>query len=115
MESGGLDYKKLGLRIREARKAKGYTQERLSEMAGISPNYLSRVETFNGGVISLSALLKICNVLDVGMDYMLVDSLKMGQVDILALNALNEQDRRLVQAIVKELVEYKTNLLITLN
>ena len=114
MENNALDYEKLGIRIREARKSKGYTQEKLSEMAGISPNYLSRVETNNGGVISLPALLKICNVLGVGMDYMLVDSLAVSHIDILSLNALSDEDRQCVQVIVKEFVKYKTNLLLTL-
>jgi transcriptional regulator with XRE-family HTH domain len=103
-----LDNKKLGIRIREARKAKGYTQEKPSEMAGISPNYLSRVETNNGGVISLPALLKICNVLSVGMDYMLADSLTALHTDILSLNALSDEDKQCVQVIIKEFVKYKT-------
>ena len=114
MENNVLDYGKLGVRIREARKAKGYTQEKLSELAGISPNYLSRVETNNGGVISLPALLKVCNVLGVGMDYMLVDSLTVSHTDILSLNALNDEDRQCIQVIVKEFVKYKTNLMLTL-
>lgn len=114
MESLGLDYGKLGVRIREARKAKGYTQERLSEIVGVSANHLSRVETNNGGVISLPALVKICNALGVGMDYLLVDSLDAAAADVLALNALGEEDKQYIQVIVREFVKYKTNLLLTI-
>jgi len=114
MENNLLDYGKLGVRIREIRKSKGYTQEKLSELVGISPNYLSRVETNNGGVVSLPTLLKICNVLDVGMDYMLIDSLVASDLNFLATNALSEEDMRYLQVIVTEFVRYKTNLLLTL-
>ena len=115
MESNSLDYEKLGVRIREARKSKGYTQEKLSELVGISPNYLSRVETNNGGVISLPTLVRICNALGVGMDYMLIDSLTAGDLDFFSLNAMSEEDRRYIQVIAAELVKYKTNLLLALN
>ena len=107
-----INYEKLGLRIRQARKAKGLTQEKLSEMVDLSPNYLSRVETSNGGVISLPALVKICNALDVGMDYMLSDSLKVSESNILSLNALNEEDLQHIEVIVRKFVKYKTNLLL---
>ena len=113
-ENSLLDYEKLGIRIREAIKAKGYSQEKLSELVGISPNYLSRVETNNGGVISLPALLKICNIVGVGMDYMLSDSLTISDNDILSLNALSDEDRQYIEVIVREFVKYKTNLLLTL-
>ena len=114
MEIKDLDYGKLGLRIRETRKSRGLTQERLSEMVGISPNYLSRVETNNGGVVSLPALLRICNALGVGMDYMLVDSLAVRQDDVLSLGALSENDAQFMQVIVREFVRYKTDLLLTM-
>ena len=114
MENNILNYEKLGLRIREARKSKGYTQEKLSEMVGLSPNYLSRVETNNGGVISLPALVKICNVLGVGMDYLLTDSLTAAQTDALALNSLSEEDKQYIQVIIREFVKYKTSLLLTM-
>ena len=109
-----LNYQALGLKIREMRKSRGLSQERLSEMVGISPNYLSRVETFNGGVISLPTLVKICNALSVSMDYMLSDTLNLTDTDILSLNALPEEDRQYLTAIIKEFLKYKANLLITL-
>lgn len=34
----------IGARIRERRLDKGYTQEKLAEKSGISPNYLSSIE-----------------------------------------------------------------------
>lgn len=109
-----LNYQALGLKIREARKSCGLSQEKLSELAGISPNYLSRVETNNGGIISLPTLVKISNVLQVSMDYLLSESLTLPDADILKLNALPEEDKRYVTAVIKGFMKYKTNLLINL-
>ena len=109
-----LDYKALGLKIREVRKSCNLSQERLSELVGISSNYLSRVETCNGGVVSLPTLVKICNVLSVSMDYVLSDSLALPDADVLNLNALSQDDKQYITAIIKEFTKYKTNLLITL-
>lgn len=109
-----LNYQALGLKIREVRKSRGLSQEKLSEMASISPNYLSRVETFNGGVISLPTLVKIANILSVSMDYLLSDSLTLTDADLLNLNALNEDDKKYLTVIIKEFLKYKSNLLITL-
>jgi len=109
-----LNYQALGLKIREIRKSRNLSQEKLSELAGISPNYLSRVETFNGGVVSLPTLVKIANILSVSMDYLLADSLSLADTDILNLNALAEDDRKYLIVVIKEFMKYKSNLLITL-
>ena len=57
-------YKKVGLRIKELRELKGLTQEKLAEMAGISVDYLGKIETSinNPGMIGL---YKIINALGV--------------------------------------------------
>ena len=83
-------------------------------MVGISPNYLSRVETNNGGIISLPTLVKICNALQISVDYILSDSLILSDVDLLNLHALPEDDRYYLTILVKEFLKYKTNLLISL-
>ena len=109
-----LNYKALGLKIRECRKMRNLSQEKLSELVSISPNYLSRVETCNGGVVSLATLVKICNALSVSMDYVLSDSLTLTNDDLLNLNALTEDDKTYITTIIKEFLKYKTNLLTTL-
>ena len=109
-----LNYQALGLKIREVRKSRNLSQEKLSELVGISPNYLSRVETNNGGIVSLPTLVKISNILNVSMDYLLSDSLVLPDTDLLNLSALPEDDKRYLTAIIKEFLKYKTNLLINL-
>lgn len=105
-----LDYKKLGLKIREMRKLRKLSQEQLSEAIGISSNYLSRVETSNGGVISLPTLLKICNVLGTSMDYMLSDSLRLTRTDSPSAGTLSDEDKQFIEAVTRELIKYKHNM-----
>jgi len=56
--------KLLGERIRELRKAKGYTQEQLAELVGVEPRHISRVE---GGYSSpsIDRLARVSEVLGV--------------------------------------------------
>lgn len=68
-----LNYKLIGRRLRAIRKKKGLTQERLAELACISPQHCSGVE--NGTAkVSLPALVRISNALDASMDEILLDS-----------------------------------------
>lgn len=57
-------YKKIGIRIKELREIKGYTQQSLSEKAGLSLDYLSKIEV-NINNPGLVALFKIITALDV--------------------------------------------------
>ncbi|WP_024834033.1 helix-turn-helix domain-containing protein [Ruminiclostridium josui] len=68
-----IDYKMLGVRIKNARENKCLTQEQLAEITGLSNNYISNIER-NHSIPSLETLVKICNALDVTPDFLLVDS-----------------------------------------
>lgn len=74
----------VGKRVRDARVAKGLTQEQLAELAGVSPTYISVVER---GIKSpqLDTFVPLCNALGVSADALLVDV-----VDAAALNTTNE-------------------------
>ncbi len=69
-----LDYKLIGNRIKELRKEKGYTQEVLAEIAELSVDHISHIETGNTKM-SLNVLVKIANVFQVPTDKLLYDSL----------------------------------------
>jgi transcriptional regulator with XRE-family HTH domain len=56
--------KALGRRVREIRKAKGFTLEQLGEKANLSYKYLGELERGNVN-ISFDSLLKIASVLDI--------------------------------------------------
>lgn len=56
----------IGLRIKELRKHKGLSQEKVAEKAETSPNYLSRMERGTENP-TLDMLIKISDALDVEM------------------------------------------------
>ncbi len=60
----------VGANIKREREKAGYTQERFSELIGIGPKSLSAAERGVVGV-SLSTLLKICQVLSISSDVLL--------------------------------------------
>lgn len=68
-----LNYQLIGKRLRAIRKKQRYTQEQLAEMAGISPQHCSGIET-GGAKVSLPALVQLCRALDVTLDDILFDS-----------------------------------------
>lgn len=70
-----LNYHLIGMRLRAVRKKRGLTQERLAELAGISPQHCSGIET-GAAKVSLAALVQLCNVLDVTPNEILMDSVK---------------------------------------
>ena len=67
-----MDKMTLGKRIRDTRKDRGFTTEKLSELCDINATYLRHIE---GGTNypSLPVLLDICRILNVSTDYLLHD------------------------------------------
>jgi len=63
----------IGTRIRQYRKLRGFSRNALSEMANISPSYLSEIEA-TSKMPSLDTATKIAVALDVPMDYLLRDT-----------------------------------------
>ncbi len=60
----------IGKRIRQARKAKRYTQAELAEFINMNSKNISQLERGITG-ISLSTLINICKTLEVSADYIL--------------------------------------------
>jgi len=71
-----LDYKTLASRLKGIRKERGLTQEQLADKAGLSWNFIAKIETDNT-TISLQTLVTIANVLDVSIDYLLMNDTTM--------------------------------------
>lgn len=59
-----VNYQDLGLRVRDARKAKHLTQEQLAEKVGISSSFMGHIER-GTRIASIDTLVSICNVLSV--------------------------------------------------
>ncbi len=65
-----LDYGKLGIRIRQVRKAKGWSQEELAKRCGISMSFLGHIER-GTRIMSLETFVSLCGALDTGADELL--------------------------------------------
>ena len=68
-----LNYKLIGVRLRDERLKKGFTQEYLAEHSGISAQHCSGIECGNAKV-SLPALVRLCNALEITPDTIIMDS-----------------------------------------
>lgn len=68
-----MDYKKLGLRIREERLKLHMTQATLAEEIDISDTYMGAIERGERS-LTLDTLVRLVNRLGVTIDYMLADS-----------------------------------------
>ena len=67
-----LNYALIGMRIKKIRRSLKMTQDRLSELSGISPQHLSQIESAKTK-LSLPTLINICNALNVTADNILCD------------------------------------------
>ncbi|MCI9020249.1 MAG: helix-turn-helix transcriptional regulator [Eubacterium sp.] len=65
-----LDYKSIGMRIRQVRKAKGWSQDELAGKCGISMSFLGHIER-GSRIMSIETLVRICKALDAGADELL--------------------------------------------
>ena len=103
-----LDYKSLGKRIKEARRERGMTQERLGELCGLSAAHIGHIER-GTRIPSLETVYSISCVLDVGVDRLLFDSLRGrgGTLEgiLASLKGKDEAKVRIFLAAVKALAD----------
>lgn len=99
-----IDYKKLGMRVKEARISRNLTQENLAQMVDCNPAHISNVENAHTKV-SLIALLAIANALDTTIDYLLADQYEKSEnaLDNAILKALEKFDNEKKERILKML------------
>lgn len=71
MEDDVICYQELGERLRKRRRALHFTQEQLSERAGISLSFLGHIER-GSRKPSLETIAKLCIVLRISADYILL-------------------------------------------
>lgn len=101
-----LHYLTMGKRIERRRKELGLTQNTLAEMLQISNNHLSTIETGKGNA-SLELFCKICEVLNVTPDYLLIGEVHTNDVPGNITDMLShctDEDLALVHHIVEYLL-----------
>ena len=67
---GQLDYYKIGQRIRQVRKTKGWSQGILAGKCGISTSYMGHIER-GTRVMSMDTFAAVCESLDIKADELL--------------------------------------------
>ena len=75
MDGMEVDYKKIGQRVKVARKKLGWKQDELAHRVEITTSHMSHIETGQTKV-ALSTIVKIANTLSVSVDELLCDSLE---------------------------------------
>jgi len=105
-----IDFKKLGMRIKEARHRKNITQEKLAILTNLTPNFIGRIES-NNSKVSLTSLVKICIALETSMDYLLSDTIKIPDNAVLNMTALNDTEKRFIINTIKGIKEIQAELI----
>ena len=65
-----IDYAKIGARIREIRKVKGWSQDELAKRCGISLNFLGNIER-GTRKMSMDTFVNLCRALETDADMLL--------------------------------------------
>ena len=101
-------YKEIGIRILEIRKQSGITQERLSELSGISSNFISQIER-GRNKCSLETINKLSKALNTPLSSMFsfkntktaVRDSYVKKIEIM-LKDMNDKDKNLVLEITED-------------
>lgn len=106
-----MDYLKLGEKIKKERIRNRYTQETLAEMAEITSSYVGQIERGERKV-TLAKLVRIANVLDVSVDYLLSDTINVIDDDLELeikneMGKMEDKDKHMVIDIIKIINDYK--------
>ena len=102
-----IDYFLIGERIKEARKKKGWSQEKLAEEIDVAVTFISRAERGHG--INLKRLAQISDSLDVPMEYLVTGvAIKSENYLTKELNEIiskcNPEKQRLIYNIAKTIL-----------
>ena len=94
----------VGANIKREREKAGFTQDQFSELLGIGSKSLSSIERGVVGV-SLSTLLKICEILHISANVLLYEQSQKNDLDNIALQLemLNAEQFKIVSDVMTNL------------
>ncbi len=100
----------IGNRISHIRKERGYTQEKLAELAGISIQFLSDIEN-NKKNMTVTTLKNIADSLNITTDYLIYgrDKLNENTMINVMLNTLSDKNRKKAEKILEIFVSAVNN------
>ena len=103
-----IDYSAVGSKIKKQRQALLITQERLAEMCDVSPSYIGHIERGSRN-LSMNTAIQLCSALNVGLDYLFLDSAENDSEVINSINSAlktcNDEQRKKFINTVKILAE----------
>lgn len=93
--------KEIGKRIQNRRKQLGFTQEHLADEMNVSVQMVSNLERGNKS-IRIDNLLRLCQILDVSTDYILMGKENVSDISALAqqIAALPEKEKAMIRLLV---------------
>ena len=68
-----MELQSIGKKIKAKRQQKNISQEKLAELVDVTPSYISNIESGNR-IASLPTMLQIVKVLDLSLDYLLLEN-----------------------------------------
>lgn len=107
-------YKKLGESIKQERQKLNLTQEQLSEKLDISISYLGRIERGERN-IPLDTLVRLANILNVSIDYLLKDSKPKNNNNVLTceinqlISQLSNSEKTVILNMIRLMVSHFEN------
>ena len=103
-----FDKELMGKKIQMARKEKGYTQEYLSELVGISNRTLNLMEKGKSGM-KIETLIKFCNALDVSPNYILSYKLSDNDKEF-SLNRFTPSQQKIIKEFLNTFEKLSDNI-----
>ena len=102
-----MDYKAMGLRIRQRRKDMKMTQEALAQSADVSASYIGHIER---GLkhCSLDTFVMICNALKISPEALLRESVSVEHFDL--TEGLSSSEIEMMADIVEVIKKYHQTL-----
>lgn len=98
-----MDLSKIGIRIKEIRKQRGYTQAEIAEKINVTTKYVSNIEC-GSKIPKFETFIMLANALKVDANYLLVDVLDVSTA--IASSNITEKLSLLPQAEQKQMLRY---------
>lgn len=100
----------IGSRISDLRRIRGYTQERLAELANISIQFLSDIED-NKKNMTVTTLIKLADSLHVSSDYIIYgrDSSSEYSVINAMMDTLSDKDKKNAEKLLEVFINAVNN------
>lgn len=97
-----IDYRQLGIRVKEIRQNRGITQDSLAAMINCNVSHISNIENCHTKA-SLNTLLSIANALDVSVDSILSGQYKNEScaIDTAIFRALQKCDNKTKERVLR--------------